>query len=196
MSKGEETRQHIIEKAAALFNQRGYEGTALSDLMEATDLRKGGIYRHFASKEELAEEAFEHAWSVAWRTRVHGLEAIPNSADRLKKLVRNFVEVRPPLPGGCPLLNTAIETDDGNARLRGRAKEALRSWREMIESTIRSGVEKGEMQKDADAGAAATLIIASLEGALMMSRLTHSDEPLGTVRAHLEDYVERNLRKN
>jgi TetR/AcrR family transcriptional regulator, transcriptional repressor for nem operon len=196
MSKGEETRQHIIEKAAALFNQHGYEGTALSDLMEATDLRKGGIYRHFDSKEELAEEAFEHAWGVAWRTRVHGLEAIPNSVDRLKKLVRNFVEVRPPLPGGCPLLNTAIETDDGNARLRGRAREALRSWQEMIENTVRSGVEKGEIREDADSSAAAMLIIASLEGALMMSRLTHSDEPLGRVRAHLEDYVERNLRKN
>jgi TetR/AcrR family transcriptional regulator, transcriptional repressor for nem operon len=196
MSKGEETRQHIIEKAAALFNQHGYEGTALSDLMEATDLRKGGIYRHFDSKEELAEEAFEHAWGVAWRTRVHGLEAIPNSVDRLKKLVRNFVEVRPPLPGGCPLLNTAIETDDGNARLRGRAREALRSWQEMIENTVRSGAEKGEIREDADSSAAAMLIIASLEGALMMSRLTHSDEPLGSVRAHLEDYVERNLRKN
>lgn len=196
MSKGEETRQHIIEKAAALFNQHGYEGTALSDLMEATDLRKGGIYRHFDSKEELAEEAFDHAWNLAWRTRVQGLDAIPNSIDRLKKLVKNFVEVKPPLPGGCPLLNTAIETDDGNAKLRARAREALSAWREMIESTVTSGIEKGEIREDANAVEAAMLMIASLEGALMMSRLTHSDQPLGTVRAHLEEYLEKNLRKN
>lgn len=196
MSKGEETRQHIIEKAAALFNQHGYEGTALSDLMEATDLRKGGIYRHFDSKEELAEEAFEHAWGVAWRTRLQGLDEIANSVDRLKKLVRNFVEVRPPLPGGCPLLNTAIETDDGNAKLRARVREALRGWREMIESTVESGIEKGEIRKDANGSEAATLIIASLEGALMMSRLTHNDQALTTVRAHLEDYLEKKLRKN
>jgi hypothetical protein len=53
--KGEETRQEIIRKAAPIFNQKGYDGAALSDLMRATGLKKGGIYRHFDSKQELAE---------------------------------------------------------------------------------------------------------------------------------------------
>ena len=47
MRKGEQTRQEIIRKAAPIFNQRGYDGAALSDLMRATGLEKGGIYRHF-----------------------------------------------------------------------------------------------------------------------------------------------------
>ena len=54
MRKGEQTRQEIIRKAAPIFNQRGYDGAALSDLMRATGLEKGGIYRHFASKQVLA----------------------------------------------------------------------------------------------------------------------------------------------
>ena len=45
--KGEETRQEIIRKAAPIFNRKGYSGAALSDLMRATGLEKGGIYRHF-----------------------------------------------------------------------------------------------------------------------------------------------------
>ena len=196
MSKGEETRQHIIEKAAALFNQRGFEGTALSDLMAATKLRKGGIYRHFESKEELAAEAFDHAWRVARRARHQGLEEIPNTVDRLKGFVKNFVEVRPGIPGGCPLLNTAVESDDGNALLRARAREALRSWREFIETTVKKGVERGEIRREADGETAATLIIGGLEGALMMSRLAHNDQPLHAMRAHLEDYLESALRKN
>jgi TetR/AcrR family transcriptional repressor of nem operon len=56
--KGEQTRQDIIRKAAPIFNQKGYDGAALSDLMRATGLEKGGIYRHFESKEELAGDAF------------------------------------------------------------------------------------------------------------------------------------------
>ena len=48
-----------MEAAAPIFNQHGYEGSSLNDLMEATGLKKGGIYRHFASKEELAAEAFD-----------------------------------------------------------------------------------------------------------------------------------------
>ena len=62
MRKGEQTRQEIIRKAAPIFNQRGYHGAALSDLMKATGLEKGGIYRHFDSKEQLAAEAFDYAW--------------------------------------------------------------------------------------------------------------------------------------
>ncbi len=65
MRKGEQTRHEIIRKAAPIFNQRGYEGAALSELMEATGLEKGGIYRHFESKEQLAGEAFDYAWKRA-----------------------------------------------------------------------------------------------------------------------------------
>jgi TetR/AcrR family transcriptional repressor of nem operon len=72
--KGEETRQEIIRKAASIFNQKGYSGTAISDLMRATGLEKGGIYRHFDSKQELAVDAFDHAWKIAMDTRFEGTE--------------------------------------------------------------------------------------------------------------------------
>src|ERR1700758_2725724 len=120
--KGEETRQEIIRKAAPIFNQKGYDGAALSDLMRATGLEKGGIYRHFASKEELAAEAFDYAWAETFDARIHDLDAIANSVDRLKQLVANFVKRRGIIPGGCPLLNTAIDNDDGNSLLRDRAR--------------------------------------------------------------------------
>src|SRR6266853_254173 len=90
MRKGEQTRHEIIRKAAPIFNQKGYEGAALSDLMEATGLEKGGIYRHFDSKQQLAAEAFDYAWRLAIETRFGGTQEIPNTVDRLKQLVRNF----------------------------------------------------------------------------------------------------------
>jgi len=124
--KGEQTRQEIIRKAAPIFNQKGYDGAALSDLMRATGLEKGGIYRHFESKEELAGDAFDHAWKIAIETRFEGTEQIPNTVDRLKQIVRNFRDRRTGLvPGGCPLLNTAIDSDDGNPQLRAKARQAL-----------------------------------------------------------------------
>jgi TetR/AcrR family transcriptional repressor of nem operon len=86
MRKGEQTRQEI--------NQKGYDGAALSDLMRATGLEKGGIYRHFGSKEELAGDAFDHAWKIAMDTRFKGTEKIPNTVDRLKQIVRNFRDRR------------------------------------------------------------------------------------------------------
>jgi TetR/AcrR family transcriptional repressor of nem operon len=59
MTKGELTRKKIVEAAAPIFNQHGYEGSSLNALMGATGLKKVGIYRHFSSKEELAAEAFD-----------------------------------------------------------------------------------------------------------------------------------------
>src|SRR5215469_8829492 len=150
MSKGEETRQRIVAEAAKLFNQRGFEGGSMSDLMEATGLEKGGIYRHFSDKEEIAAAAFDYAWRAATEARMNNLDAIPNSVDRLKQFVRNFVERRSSVPGGCPLLNSAIDSDDGNPVLRDRALKALRGWRKRLSVVIRSGIERKEIRRSVD----------------------------------------------
>jgi TetR/AcrR family transcriptional regulator, transcriptional repressor for nem operon len=194
MRKGEHTRQEIIRKAAPIFNQRGYEGAALSDLMRATGLEKGGIYRHFSGKEALAAEAFDYAWRETFRARIHDLEGIPNTVDRLKQLVANFVERRATIPGGCPLLNTAIDTDDGNSVLRARAREALRGWQSYMISMIRTGIKTREVHPRVDPKKLATLIISSLEGAIMLFRLERSDEPLRAVQSHLDSYLETEVR--
>ena len=144
MRKGEQTRREIIRKAAPIFNQRGYEGAALSHLMRATGLEKGGIYRHFESKQQLAAEAFDYAWRETLNARIHDLDTISNTVDRLKQLVANFVERRGIIPGGCPLLNTAIDTDDGNSVLRERARKALRGWRSYLISTISAESNRGK----------------------------------------------------
>lgn len=195
MTKGEQTRQDIVRKAAPLFNQKGFAGTSLADLMDATGLQKGGIYRHFASKEELAAEAFDYAWQRAVRGRLEGLEELPNSVDRLKKMVGNFVEKRSGLvPGGCPLLNTAVEADDGNPRLRARARKALRAWTARLSMVVADGRKKREIRPDIDPLKLSQKIIGSLEGALLISRLTASDAPLREVRRTLDEYFEQNVR--
>jgi TetR/AcrR family transcriptional regulator, transcriptional repressor for nem operon len=194
MRKGELTRREIIRKAAPIFNQRGYDGAALSDLMQATGLEKGGIYRHFDSKQQLAAEAFDYAWQETLDARIHDLDAISNSVDRLKQLVANFVERRGVIPGGCPLLNTAIDTDDGNSVLRERARKALRGWRNYLISMISAGIKSQEIRSRVNAKKLATLIISSLEGAIMVYRLERNEEALRAVQAHLGNYLETEVR--
>ena len=170
-------------------------GAALSDLMEATGLEKGGIYRHFDSKEQLAAEAFNYAWNLALDTRFEGTQAISNTVDRLKHMVRNFQERRAGLvPGGCPLLNTAVDSDDGNPGLREKARRALGSWLDRLQSIIKEGQRRGEIRSDVDPSQLAALIVSTLEGSLMVSRLLRKDDPSDWASRHLEEYFEAKVR--
>jgi TetR/AcrR family transcriptional repressor of nem operon len=184
MRKGQQTRRDIIRKAAPIFNQKGFAGAALSDLMEATGLEKGGIYRHFDSKEQLAVEAFDYAWKAAVDARLEGTAEIADAVDRVKQIVRNFQERRAGLvAGGCPLLNTAIDTDDGNPRLRVKARRALEAW-----------LRRLQVRPDADVEQISTLIVSALEGGLMVGRLQKDGDALAGVVQHLESYLETQVR--
>jgi TetR/AcrR family transcriptional regulator, transcriptional repressor for nem operon len=195
MRKGQHTRQEIIRKAAPIFNQRGYEGAALSELMQATGLEKGGIYRHFDSKQQLASEAFDYAWSKAIDARLEGTEGIANSVDRLQQIVRNFRDCRAGLvPGGCPLLNTAIDSDDGNLPLRNQARRALDKWLDRLANIAKQGQKRGEIRPRVDPAKLATVIVSTLEGSLMLSRLQRTDEPLDVACRYLDDYLETEVR--
>ena len=195
MRKGEQTRLEIIRKSAPIFNQKGYDGAALSDLMRATGLEKGGIYRHFESKEELAGDAFDYAWKVAMDARFEGTEKIRNTVDRLKQIVRNFRDRRTGLvPGGCPLLNTAIDSDDGNPQLRAKARQALSSLLGRLQSVAEAGQRRGEVRSDVDSAKLATLIASTLEGSIMVSRLQKKEEPRDLAVRHLEEYLETAVR--
>ncbi len=195
MRKGEQTRRKIIRKAAPIFNQKGYDGAALSDLMEATGLEKGGIYRHFDSKQQLAAEAFDYAWKLAIDSRFEGTQEITNTVDRLKQIVRNFRDRRAGLvPGGCPLLNTAIDSDDGNPELRAKARRALSWWLDRLQSIAEEGKRRAEVRSDVDSAKLATLIASTLEGSFMVSRLQRKEEPLDLACHHLEEYLETRVR--
>jgi TetR/AcrR family transcriptional repressor of nem operon len=195
VTKGEQTRRSIVQKAAPLFNQKGFAGTSLSDLMAATGLQKGGIYRHFSSKEDLAAEAFDYSWGRAVSKRLDGVEDIPDAVDRLKRMITNFVEIRAGLvPGGCPLMNTAAEADDGNAVLRARAKRALQNWTKRLSRITSEGIKRHRIHPRVQPRQLSQLIVGSLEGALLLSRLQNNDEPLRAIRKHLDEFLEHSVR--
>ena len=173
MSKGSVTRQRILELAAPVFNTKGYAGASLTDILEATGLQKGGLYNHFASKQELAVATFD--WSVdqlndRWRKAVAGKR---NAIDRLLAVVDMFDDYysNPIVPGGCPILNTAIESDDSNPELRERAQAKMTAMRGTVSAIIRKGMERGEIQTGVDADDRAVVLIALLEGGIMLSKL-------------------------
>jgi TetR/AcrR family transcriptional regulator, transcriptional repressor for nem operon len=195
LRKGEATRRLILERAAPLFNQLGYAGASMTEIVEATGIEKGGIYNHFVSKEELAVEAFDYAISLI----VDGYAAVQEGKvglDRLVAMIEIFGDWsgHPHVAGGCPIMNTAIEADDTNPALAARARAAMDSWHRLIGSIVKDAKARGELDPDVDPYELATLVTSTLEGSLMLSRLFHDPAYKHRAVASLTDHVE-NLRK-
>lgn len=190
MQKGLLTRQRIVAAAAPIFNQRGFAGCSMQDVLEATGLEKGGLYRHFASKEELAAEAFQFALDQAVKTRTGDLAHIKGSVEKLHYVVKRFVEGPSPMAGGCPLMNTAIDADDGNPLLRKLVSKGIDDWKKRLEQIIASGLKSGEIRKETSPRRVANAIIATLEGALMISRIESTRKALKDARATLDQMLE------
>src|SRR5215472_13362664 len=173
MSKGEQTRERILARSAQLFNRQGYVGSSLADIMRETGLEKGGIYNHFSSKEQLAVEAFDYAYGLVEQRVRQALTGKFHARERLLALVAVFQSIveDPPVVGGCPILNTAIDADDANEALRDRVRTALDNLRGTIQRIVGKGIERQELRADIDADEVASILIATLEGAVMLSNL-------------------------
>lgn len=190
MSKGQQTRERILARSAQLFNRRGYAGASLTEIMRATGLEKGGIYNHFTSKEQLALEAFDYAYELVARRTRQALSEKFHAIECLQAIVSVFegLVADPLVAGGCPILNTAIEADDANEPLRARAVQAMDNLRvTTICRIVKWGIERGEIRCDVEADEVASVLVALLEGAVMLSNLYK--DPV-----HMQRAVEHSLR--
>ena len=192
MSKGEETRERILASSAQLFNRQGYFGASLADIMRETGLEKGGIYNHFSSKEQLALEAFDYAYGLVQQRVRQALAGKLNAIERLQAIVSVFQGIAedPPVAGGCPILNTAIEADDANEVLRDRARAAMNDWRNTIQRIVNKGIERQEIRPGINVDEVATIFITTLEGAIMLSNLYKDPIHMNRAADHIVRYIE------
>lgn len=192
MGKGEQTREKILASSAQIFNRQGYAGSSLTDIMRETGLEKGGIYNHFSSKEQLGLEAFDYAYRLVTQRVRKALAGKFNAFERLVALVGVFdgIVEDPPVFGGCPILNAAIEADDSNEGLRDRARSAMDEWRDTFHRIITKGMVRQELRPGLDADEIASTIISTLEGAVMLSNLYKDSIHIKRASAHVIRYLE------
>ena len=146
-------------------------------------LEKGGIYRHFSGKEELAVEAFRYAVERVNKLRSEHIDRNHGAVEQLRSMVSRFVDIRSDIAGGCVIFNTAIEEDDGNPVLRRLALEALKDWKARLVKIVEKGIRSGEIRKGTVPRRVANTMIATLEGALTISRLEGSRTALKDAKA-------------
>lgn len=193
MTKAARTRQHIIESAAHLFNSKGFEGTSLADLMEVTGLTKGALYGNFQDKEEIALEAFQYSIRKVSQMVRQELEGASTYKKQLLALLHFYSKYvfKPPVPGGCPLLNTAIEADDYRISMRRVVVRELMHSINFIRDLIQQGIDAEEFRSDIEPTEIAYSIFCAVEGALMFARVERSREPMDIIIRHCKKIIDQ-----
>jgi TetR/AcrR family transcriptional regulator, transcriptional repressor for nem operon len=197
MSKSKNTKAYIIERTASIFNKKGYTGTSLTDLTEASGLTKGALYGNFKNKDEIALAVFDHniemvkeiffGRNVSFTNSIDQLLAIP---DQVKK---NFSLLA--AHGGCPILNTSVEADDNHPLLKKKVTQTIKAWRKNIESIIEKGIITGVIKKETDPSKYAIIFITLIEGSLLLTKITNDLEFLSGAMDKLKNIILVELKK-
>ena len=183
-----ETRAKILRKSGVLFNTQGYKATSISDITTATGYTKGAIYRHFKNKAVLEKETLFHLSALMFEKLRDRIKAESTAGNKLRAVFRYFESyiINPEVKGGCPLMNAAIEADDSNPSLRREAVKVLDILRDSVITILKNGIRHKQIKNETNLEYYATILIASLEGAIMMSKLRGNNHDIKIVIKHLE----------
>jgi TetR/AcrR family transcriptional regulator, transcriptional repressor for nem operon len=195
--KGVETKEKIISKSAELFNLYGYHRCSLQDIMDATNLKKGGIYNHFKNKDEIALAAFEYSFNLVLKRFRDRINPCTSVTQKLYAIIRTFADYidDPVFKGGCPLINTALDTTDSYPALRDKAKEALNKLETYISIKLKEGIASNEFKSTIKPDEVASFMIATFEGAIIVARLNDNNKYLKLAVRHMEEYIQREIIK-
>ncbi|RXR18369.1 TetR/AcrR family transcriptional regulator [Flavobacterium amnicola] len=191
MSKADRTKQYIIEKTACIFNTKGYAGTSINDLIEATGLTKGSIYGNFENKDQVALAAFDYNFErlvLYIRSKMDAKETVVEKLLVYPETYRNFL-TNPILISGCPVTNTSTEADDTHPLLRDKVEGAYNFWKNSLENHINNGISSGEIKSDLNINEFISVFISIMQGGILQAKVTKKMNSLNSSMDYLERYV-------
>jgi AcrR family transcriptional regulator len=193
MSKAGRTRQYIIDKSAPVFNTQGFAGTSLKDLTKATGLTKGALYGNFRDKEEIAGAVFHYSMDKVREAACMKMGKAEKYRDKLLSLLDFYAlyVFNSPIPGGCPIMNNAVEADDYHSFIRKAVVAEMRKTTTFISDLLEQGINGGEFRADIKPKDLALLFFCSIEGAIVVSRVSSSDLAMKLVVSHCRSMVEQ-----
>lgn len=176
--RGRASRERIVERAAELFAERGVAGTSLDEVLAAAGAGKGQLYHYFRGRDELVEAAVAHRCTQVLAGLTQALGTVASLAELERALagfVGGFEQLGLP---GCPIGSLATEVAEHNEGARLKAAAAFDAWEQLLADALERMRERGELCADASPAALATVLLASIEGGMVLSQTRKNPAPL------------------
>lgn len=194
MSKGEQTKRMIIERAAPIFNKKGIAATAMSDIMDATRLSKGSLYVHFENKDVLAETVVDYNIELLEKKVLAAIKKVSHPKEKLFAYIDAFRNPLTPLiAGGCPMLNFGMEADDQNEVILNKVATLVDKSQQLIIDIIANGIRQGVFKADWNYKEFATMMFAMIEGGILICNTTRTIDKMAIINRNLKKMIEEQL---
>jgi TetR/AcrR family transcriptional repressor of nem operon len=196
--EGRSSREAILKAATRLMQIRGYHATSLDDVLGESGVGKGTFYHHFKSKEDLGHAILDQIIGGFLRRTVEPCFSDPavKPLARIRCFLDRVMEAQRAqnCVGGCPLGNLASELSDTHEGFRGRLVGVFSVWRERLTSALHEAQRQGQVSEACRPEAVAQFLVASLEGAILMTKVTKAitvmEQCVGEMKRYLGIYEE------
>jgi TetR/AcrR family transcriptional regulator, transcriptional repressor for nem operon len=173
---GRQTREAILEAATKLMHLKGYQATSLDDVLRESGVGKGNFYYHFKSKEDLGYAILDQAIAAFLGKTVEPCFSDP-STSRLAQIRCFFTRVLAAqrarnCVGGCAFGNLAAELSDVHEGFRERLSGVFSAWQARLTQALADAQGDGSVRPQCRPETVAEFLVASLEGAILMTKLT------------------------
>ena len=194
IAKGIQTRQNIIEKSLQLFCVKGYYNTSINDILEATGLTKGGLYGHFASKEDLWYAVYDKALAI-WRKVVfQGIQSGTDPLQRIQLLIENDIKNKlgnHVFEGGCFFHSMLVELSGQSDALSNHLMQGFNQLAGVLCAWLEQADQHGLLKKNLNFSEIANYIIISLNGAAALYAANRDASILDQTIAQLHFYIQQ-----
>ncbi len=189
-SKGDLTRERILDETTRLVLLKGFNATSICDLTEATGLKKGSLYFHFSGKDELSTAVLEKA-RADFLNFLDSSLAGKTAGERLDNFFRKVLEKHrsAEFAGGCIFGNTALEMSDKDKRLAAFIGKVFDEWVDKIRKVIQAAQSSKQLRGDLSAETMAMHVVMTIEGGIMLARLRKSEKTLRDCLASLRTLI-------
>ena len=193
-NKGVQTRQRIVSKSLQLFSVKGYYHTSVNDILDATGLTKGGLYGHFASKEDIWYAAYDAAVDI-WKNIV--FRGIRNNTDPLRRVEKfiendmNYYLGEDTFAGGCFFLNMVVELSGQSVAMSKKILSGFVRLSQLLQSWLEQAEENGVLKEGLDLKEISNFIIISLNGAAALYISSRDPSVLKQTVRQLRFYIKQ-----
>jgi AcrR family transcriptional regulator len=192
VTKGQRTRNSILEVAAALATEEGLDPLSIGRLAEASGMSKSGLFAHFGSKEELQLATVDHAAALFIAEVIDPARSAPKGLARIWSLCDHMIgySERQVFPGGCFFAATSFEFNNRPGPVRDRIESMIRSWLSYLEHAVEQAQEIGELDPGANAREVSFQLDAFAQASNAQYQLFRDPQVFGDARRAIQERLE------